>query len=93
MVELIRPSIGKPESTETGRFGKLVREFTGLESILPRYWGIKLPIWRTEDNQYEICIGSLDQLQTEMDKMPINIGLISKRYRLTYIDPISTKSH
>jgi isoleucyl-tRNA synthetase len=27
-----------------------------------RFWGIPLPIWRTEDNQEEILIGSVEEL-------------------------------
>ena len=33
-----------------------------------RYWGIPLPIWRTEDGKEEICIGSVEELKTEMQK-------------------------
>ncbi|MFZ4612991.1 MAG: class I tRNA ligase family protein, partial [Bacteroidia bacterium] len=33
-----------------------------------RYWGIPLPIWRTEDAQEEICIGSVEELQQEIEK-------------------------
>ena len=31
-----------------------------------RYWGIPLPIWRTEDGKEEICIGSVKELKEEM---------------------------
>ena len=33
-----------------------------------RYWGTPLPIWRTEDGQEEICIGSIKELFDEIDK-------------------------
>ena len=33
-----------------------------------RYWGTPLPIWRTEDGQEEICIGSIAELMQEIDK-------------------------
>jgi isoleucyl-tRNA synthetase len=33
-----------------------------------RYWGIPLPIWRTEDGKEEICIGSVEELKAEMQK-------------------------
>ena len=33
-----------------------------------RYWGTPLPIWRTEDNSEEICIGSVEELYNEIEK-------------------------
>ena len=33
-----------------------------------RYWGIPLPIWRTEDGKEEICIGSVEKLKSEIQK-------------------------
>ncbi|MCV6630500.1 MAG: class I tRNA ligase family protein, partial [Flavobacteriaceae bacterium] len=33
-----------------------------------RYWGIPLPIWRTEDGQEEKIIGSVEELKNEMAK-------------------------
>ena len=33
-----------------------------------RYWGIPLPIWRTEDGTEEIMIGSVAELKAEMEK-------------------------
>jgi isoleucyl-tRNA synthetase len=33
-----------------------------------RYWGIPLPIWRTEDGAEEIIIGSTEELKKEMQK-------------------------
>ena len=33
-----------------------------------RYWGIPLPIWRTEDTKEEKIIGSVQELITEINK-------------------------
>ena len=33
-----------------------------------RYWGIPLPIWRTDDLKEEIIIGSVEELMTEIEK-------------------------
>jgi isoleucyl-tRNA synthetase len=33
-----------------------------------RYWGTPLPIWRTEDRTEEKCIGSIEELNTEIKK-------------------------
>src|SRR5690606_31985542 len=29
-----------------------------------RYWGTPLPIWRSEDENEELCIGSIEELKT-----------------------------
>jgi isoleucyl-tRNA synthetase len=34
----------------------------------PVYWGIPLPIWRSEDAKEEKCIGSIEELKTEIQK-------------------------
>ncbi|HQF12071.1 MAG TPA: DUF5915 domain-containing protein, partial [Paludibacteraceae bacterium] len=33
-----------------------------------RFWGTPLPIWHTEDGSEEICIGSVDELISEIEK-------------------------
>jgi hypothetical protein len=33
-----------------------------------RYWGIPLPIWRTEDGTEEMLIGSVEELYSEIEK-------------------------
>ena len=58
----------KPESTGTGRFGNWLENLVDWNLSRSRYWGTPLPIWRTEDGSEEICIGSLEQLKTEIEK-------------------------
>ena len=58
----------KPQSTGTGRFGKWLENLNDWNLSRSRYWGTPLPIWRTEDNSEEICIGSVEELMHEMDK-------------------------
>ncbi|CAM4227395.1 isoleucine--tRNA ligase [Aquirufa beregesia] len=58
----------KPESTGTGRFGNWLENLVDWNLSRSRYWGTPLPIWRTEDGSEEICIGSLEQLTTELNK-------------------------
>ena len=58
----------QPESTGTGRFGKWLENLNDWNLSRSRYWGTPLPIWRTEDGQEEICIGSIAELKEEIDK-------------------------
>ena len=58
----------QPESTGTGRFGKWLENLNDWNLSRSRYWGTPLPIWRTEDGQEEICIGSVAELMAEIKK-------------------------
>ncbi|SFN44451.1 Isoleucyl-tRNA synthetase [Bizionia echini] len=67
----------KPKSTGTGRFGNWLANANDWNLSRSRYWGIPLPIWRTEDGKEEICIGSVEELKTEMAKA-VEAGVLSK---------------
>ncbi|GGH36727.1 isoleucyl-tRNA synthase [Mangrovimonas yunxiaonensis] len=58
----------KPKATGTGRFGNWLANANDWNLSRSRYWGIPLPIWRTEDGKEAICIGSVEELKTEMAK-------------------------
>jgi len=76
LVELNRTINWKPESTGSGRFGNWLENLVDWNLSRSRYWGTPLPIWRTEDGSEEICIGSVAQLQTEVDNA-VASGLIT----------------
>lgn len=58
----------KPKSTGEGRFGNWLANANDWNLSRSRYWGIPLPIWRTEDNSEEIIIGSVEELKEAMQK-------------------------
>ena len=53
----------KPASTGTGRFGKWLENVNDWNLSRSRFWGIPLPIWRTEDGTEARCIGSIEALK------------------------------
>ncbi len=67
----------KPESTGTGRFGNWLANANDWNLSRSRYWGIPLPIWRSEDGKEEICIGSVKELKEEMAKAVV-AGVLAK---------------
>jgi len=67
MVALNKTIQWKPESTGTGRFGNWLENLVDWNLSRSRFWGTPLPIWRTEDGSEQICIGSLKELETEIE--------------------------
>jgi isoleucyl-tRNA synthetase len=68
LVELNKGINWKPKSTGEGRFGNWLENVNDWNLSRSRYWGIPLPIWRTEDLKEEIIIGSVEELYNEIEK-------------------------
>ena len=77
MHELNKTINWKPVSTGEGRFGNWLANANDWNLSRSRYWGIPLPIWRTEDKKEEICIGSVAELKAEIQKS-VEAGIISE---------------
>lgn len=76
----------QPESTGTGRFGNWLENLVDWNLSRQRYWGIPLPIWRSEDGKEEICIGSVEDLSKEIEKS-IKAGIMTENpYQNTNFD-------
>ncbi|WP_298365397.1 isoleucine--tRNA ligase [uncultured Lutibacter sp.] len=67
----------KPKSTGEGRFGNWLKNANDWNLSRSRFWGIPLPIWRTEDGTEEIMIGSVEELKAEMKKS-VEAGLMKE---------------
>ena len=68
MVELNKTINWKPESTGTGRFGNWLENLVDWNLSRSRFWGIPLPLWANDDYSEQICIGSVAQLEEEVEK-------------------------
>ncbi|NNE75653.1 MAG: isoleucine--tRNA ligase, partial [Pricia sp.] len=77
MFELNQSINWKPKSTGEGRFGNWLDNANDWNLSRSRYWGIPLPIWRTEDGREEIIIGSVAELKSEMEKA-VAAGVMDK---------------
>lgn len=91
MFELNKTINWQPKSTGEGRFGKWLENLQDWNLSRSRYWGVPLPIWRTEDGEQELCINSMEQLSTEIDKANAALGLnqiLPKDLHRPYIDGV-----
>ena len=77
MIELNNTIKWKPAATGTGRFGKWLENLQDWNLSRSRYWGIPLPIWRTEDGKEEMCIGSYEELCSAIDDS-VKAGFMSE---------------
>ena len=77
MIELNNTIKWKPAATGTGRFGKWLENLQDWNLSRSRYWGIPLPIWRTEDGKEEMCIGSYEELCAAIDDS-VKAGFMSE---------------
>lgn len=77
MFELNQTINWKPKSTGEGRFGNWLANANDWNLSRSRYWGIPLPIWRTEDGKEELMIGSVEELKSEMAKA-VEAGVLDK---------------
>ncbi|WP_080777031.1 isoleucine--tRNA ligase [Chryseobacterium phocaeense] len=68
LVNLNKEINWKPKATGEGRFANWLENVNDWNLSRSRYWGIPLPIWRTEDLKEEKIIGSVEELYHEIEK-------------------------
>ncbi|MGB4959131.1 MAG: class I tRNA ligase family protein, partial [Saprospiraceae bacterium] len=91
MIELNKTINWKPAHTGENRFGNWLENLNDWNLSRSRYWGIPLPIWRTEDTTEEICITTLVHLDEEIQKANQALGMdqtLPKDIHRPYIDEI-----
>ncbi|MBC7617300.1 MAG: isoleucine--tRNA ligase, partial [Pedobacter sp.] len=92
MVALNKTINWKPEATGTGRFGNWLENLVDWNLSRSRYWGTPLPIWRTADGLEEKCIGSIQELNGEI-QLAITAGFMPNGFELKdmhrpYVDDV-----
>jgi isoleucyl-tRNA synthetase len=91
MIELNKAINWKPAHTGEKRFGNWLENLNDWNLSRSRYWGIPLPIWRTEDASEEKCIDSIANLEKEILAANAALGLdqkVPKDLHRPYIDDV-----
>lgn len=91
MIELNKTINWKPAHTGEKRFGNWLENLNDWNLSRSRYWGIPLPIWRTDDASEEKCITSIDDLGKEITLANQKLGLnqsVPKDLHRPYIDEV-----
>ncbi len=81
MVALNKTINWKPKSTGEGRFGNWLENMVDWNLSRSRFWGTPLPVWKTEDGQEEVCIGTIGELNEAIRKAnEVLGGDVNKHY-------------
>ena len=92
MIELNKTINWKPTSTGIGRFGNWLENLVDWNLSRSRYWGVGLPIWTSKDREEQICIGSAEQLKSEIEKS-IKAGIMNNNPLRNFIPGDNSKDN
>ncbi|MDC0189393.1 isoleucine--tRNA ligase, partial [Flavobacteriales bacterium] len=62
----------KPKSTGEGRFQNWLENLNDWNVSRSRFWGIPIPLWKTEDGEEVVCIGSVEELKEACEVSVLN---------------------
>lgn len=68
MIALNKTINWKPKATGEGRFGNWLENLNDWNLSRSRFWGIPIPIWRSEDGTEAKCFGSVEALKAACDE-------------------------
>ncbi len=91
MSELNKTINWKPKATGEKRFGGWLDNLQDWNLSRSRYWGIPLPIWRSEDGTEECCIDSIASLKKAIENANSILGMqqeVPKDLHRPYIDEV-----
>jgi isoleucyl-tRNA synthetase len=77
MVSLNKEINWKPKATGDGRFGNWLANANDWNLSRSRFWGIPLPVWRTEDGKETRVIGSVEELKNAVEES-VSKGFMDK---------------